>query len=372
MPIIDLLIAIFIVFGIIIILLIISAIIYFLRKSYIERVKVQLLQRRIPSQKNRRLKYAFIINPSKKKANSTVEYIKQFFIIHKFPQPQFYYTEKDFPGGKQAQLAIDNKADVIVAVGGDGTARAVAQIVSQNDRCFGLIPIGTANIFARNLDLEPTKLYKCLLTVIAGHSKMYDIGFVKVQNTQNYTWSGDSKQAFLAVAGLGFDAAMIATTSEKLKRRIGWLAYFTGSLKQMRNPRITAKVDILDTDKITHNIYDIQIRSLLFGNVSKIPGLTLIPPARPNDGKLDFVALDTKANILGWGQLFNNIVMQSMGLEKRNTLKISNINHRQGLSAKVKTNRPVYLQLDGDIMGQISQLQIGLKPSALTVLVPNT
>jgi diacylglycerol kinase family enzyme len=316
-------------------------------------------------------KFAFIINPSKKKAELTEKKISEFFEKNSLSAPAFYYTEYDSPGAEQARKAIEENADIIVAVGGDGTARSVAHAVAETNKRFAIIPIGTANIFARNLDLNPKNLYQCLLNALAGHSKIYDIGFAKVKTDKEINWVGSTEQTFLAVAGIGFDAAMIASTSEKLKKRIGWLAYFSGSFKHIRNPRIKAKIDMLDFDGITHNIFEIEMRSLLFGNVSRIPGLTLIPPAKANDGKLDFVAIDTKANILGWGQLFSNIVMQSAGLKSKNTIKISNIKHRQGLSAKVKTDRDVFLQLDGDIVGKTRELKIELNPRALTVLVPD-
>ncbi|MDR3152146.1 MAG: hypothetical protein LBT85_01600 [Bifidobacteriaceae bacterium] len=367
----DFLIAIFSIIGFILLVILSSCIIYWIRRVFIKRAKIQLLLRRMPSQRQRNLKYTFIVNPSKKKAAKMVRYIEDFFEKYNFSRPEFLYTKKLSPGEEQAKIALTQGSDVIVAVGGDGTARAVAQVLCQTDKCFAIIPIGTANIFARNLSLNPKDMYKCLLSVVCGHSKIYDMGFAEVKDKTNFAWKGNLQQAFLAVAGIGFDAAMIASTSEKLKRKIGWLAYFSGSLKQMRNPRIDAKIDILEADQITHNIYSTNLRSLLFGNVSKIPGLTLIPPARPNDGKLDFVAIDTKANILGWGQLFRNIVMQSVGLDRKNTIKISNINHKQGLSARVQTKKPVYLQLDGDIMGQIQEVQITLKPSSLIVLVPD-
>lgn len=367
----DALIVLLCIIGLIILIISASIIVYFLRKAYIEKVKIQLLEKRLNSKIGKGLKYAFIVNPSKKKAGFLVSKIQEFFEKHQIGDFEVLYTEYDSPGQNQARAAIENNADVIVAVGGDGTARAVAQVVSNSNKRFAIIPIGTANIFARNLDLDPHNLYKCLLTAVAGHSKIYDVGFAKVKVKEGLNWSGSTEQTFLAVAGIGFDAAMIAGTSERLKKKIGWLAYFTGSVKHIRNPRIKAKIDMLNLDGITHNIFEIEMRSLLFGNVSKIPGLTLIPPAKANDGKLDFVAIDTKANILGWGQLFSNIVMQSAGLKTKNTIKISNIKHRQGLSAKVKTQSDVFLQLDGDIVGKTNELKIELNPRALTVLVPD-
>ena len=70
------------------------------------------------------------------------------------------------PGATQARLAVASGARLVVAVGGDGTVRAVAAGLAGTDVELGVIPLGTANLAARNLDL-PVGDLDALITVVA-------------------------------------------------------------------------------------------------------------------------------------------------------------------------------------------------------------
>ena len=67
----------------------------------------------------------------------------------------WFETSEDDPGGDAAQRALDAGADVILAAGGDGTVRAVAEHLADTKAPaeLGIIPLGTGNLLARNLDI---------------------------------------------------------------------------------------------------------------------------------------------------------------------------------------------------------------------------
>ena len=73
------------------------------------------------------------------------------------------------PGYSQAGRALAYGADVVLAGGGDGTVRVVAEKLAATDVPMGLVPLGTGNLLARNLDmdvndLEPTSTPRCTAT----------------------------------------------------------------------------------------------------------------------------------------------------------------------------------------------------------------
>ena len=110
--------------------------------------------------------------------------------------------------------------DYLVAVGGDGTVRTVASAVSGTGHALGIVPIGTGNLFARNMGI-PVDDIDAALTVATSHgSRLVDVGRLTLLDDE----TTDHGHAFLIIAGIGFDALMIDDTDPELKKNISWLA----------------------------------------------------------------------------------------------------------------------------------------------------
>ncbi|MDP9026188.1 MAG: NAD(+)/NADH kinase, partial [Actinomycetota bacterium] len=79
-------------------------------------------------------------------------------------------------GGRQARQAIEQGADVVLAAGGDGTVRAVAEGLRGSGVPMALLPAGTGNILARNLDIAMTQLAASVHTAFTGVDRAIDVG----------------------------------------------------------------------------------------------------------------------------------------------------------------------------------------------------
>ena len=137
------------------------------------------------------------------------------------PDPLWLETTVSDPGCGQAREAVREGVDVVFACGGDGTVRAVAEGLADSDVRLAILPAGTGNLLVANLDL-PSDVDDAVALATAGGRRRIDLGEL-------------DGHPFAVMAGMGFDAAMMESTSEPLKKRLGWPAYVIGGLRRLRD-----------------------------------------------------------------------------------------------------------------------------------------
>lgn len=330
--------------------------------------KRRKLAREIEQRDHAPFTYAFILNPSKPTAVATRAHIERFFTQHSVGRAVFYETQLDKDGKACAQQALEEGADAVVAVGGDGTVRTAASAVAGTDRPFGIIPIGTGNLFARNMGLPIGDTEAALLVATSHGSRRVDIGRMQLLDSDE----PDRKHAFLIIAGIGFDADMIEDTDPELKRSISWLAYFASGVKHLFSPKYHGDLVITSSDGTQHSSKNISFRTLMAGNCGQIPGFSLMPDAAFDDGILDFEIIDTTGGIIGWANLFGDVLTQTITHKTgQNPLSTnSSVDQIQGVRAEVTLHEPALAQVDGDILGKTSHIAFTVEPRALWVRVP--
>lgn len=355
----------FITIIVVAVLVVIAAIALVLRHYRRFRLAEVLDQRRDDDQ----IHYAFIINPSKPQAEECRRHIRRFCDERGLTQVQFIDTQLDKSGRECAQEALANGADVVVAVGGDGTVRTVASALSGSGHAMGIIPIGTGNLFARNMGIPVDDVETALIVATSHGSKMVDMGRLTILDHDDE----DHGHAFLIIAGIGFDADMIDDTDPELKKNISWLAYFAGAVKHLFAPKYRGSVSITSADGTTHTRTKLTFRTLMAGNCGQIPGFSLMPEASYNDGLLDFELIDTSGGLIGWANLFGDVVHQTVtGKAQQSPLSTnSTIDQVQGVSAEVRLEKPALAEVDGDILRETRHLRFTVEKQALSVRVPN-
>ena len=126
-------------------------------------------------------------------------------------------TSLEDAGQEATRSVLGKGVTVVLAAGGDGTVRAVAEALRGTGVPIALIPVGTGNLLARNLGLTLTNIEEAANTAFTGHARAIDLGIADVTSAE-----GDhSEHAFLVMAGVGLDAKMIALTNPKLKKAVG-------------------------------------------------------------------------------------------------------------------------------------------------------
>src|SRR6185436_17966900 len=164
--------------------------------------------------------------------------------------------------------------DRVIAAGGDGTVRMVADRLAGSGILMAVVPIGAGNLLARNLDI-PLSEDEALEDAFGEHTR--DIDLIKV------TVDGVPGEHFAVIGGLGVDAMIMDETSPDLKDAIGAGAYFIAAAKALGRTPIDMRIAVDD-----HRSHRRRAMICAIGNVGTLAGnLTLLPDARPDDGRLD-------------------------------------------------------------------------------------
>src|SRR5690349_4968078 len=182
----------------------------------------------------------------------------------------WFETSVEDPGGGQAKAALDAGADMVIAAGGDGTIRAVAEVLGGTSTSLALLPSGTGNLLARNLDLTLDDLANSINVAFAGADRRIDLAWAELGREDGST----DRAAYLVMAGFGLDAKMLSNTDEELKAKMGWLAYVAAirtALRDENRMRMRYRLD-------RHRIRDLSAHTLIIGNCGSLPANILLLP----------------------------------------------------------------------------------------------
>lgn len=264
-------------------------------------------------------------------------------------KPTWYETTVDDPGYAMARAALADKADLVIAAGGDGTVRAVCAVVGGTETPVGVVPVGTGNLLARNLGL-PLEPASAIRAALGGRDRRIDL--VRV--------SGDGlpTDRFAVMAGMGLDAAVVGEAPAKLKARLGWPAYVVSIVRNLSFPAVRVDIGVDDAPPTRH-----WARTVVVGNVGTLHvGLLLLPGAAPDDGRID-VALVAPRRLTDWPRLAWRVV-------SRSSVRDDRLSHWRGSKVVIRTVESCPRQLDGDVVEDGHELKCEVEPGVLLIRVP--
>ncbi|HEU4755885.1 MAG TPA: diacylglycerol kinase family protein [Agromyces sp.] len=315
---------------------------------------------------------AVIFNPIKQGVDELRDVITKVESEHGYGPTLWIETTEEDPGVGQARKAAEEGVDLVISAGGDGTVRAVAEGLEDAEIPVGLIPLGTGNLFARNIGIPVNDIPAAVDLAFTGADRPVDVLRARVRRPDGSTDS----EVSLVMSGIGFDAAMIANTDPDLKKRVGWLAYVDAGIRAIPNSapfRVAHRMD----DGRTHRS---RVASVLVANLGYLPGnLELIPDAEIDDGRLDVVRLQPR-NFWGWLMVWRKIAWENRVLRKsalgRQLIDLTGGNKRRevvyssGRSIDVVIDGDAQeFEVDGEEMGVITAARFLIDPKALTVRV---
>jgi len=242
-----------------------------------------------------------------------------------------------------AKRGVDEGYDRILAAGGDGTINRVVSALAETGIPLGIIPIGTVNVLARELNI-PLDPVKALQVALGRRSRSLDLGMA-------------NGHSFTLMASMGFDAKVVSEIVPRLKELFGPLAYVTAGLQTLARYKPSQFYLTFDGKTVRFPAW-----MLVVGNASYYAyQLTVTPGARMDDGLLDIIVFGEQNALDRLSQIGAVFIGQHV--------KHPNIRYFQAPALSIAAEPPVHLQLDGDSVG-MSPVEISVKHGALRVMVP--
>lgn len=287
----------------------------------------------------------FIINPISgdiKKANLP-QLIAQYLDSQQF-EYEIAYTERAGHASILAAQAVENKIDIVVAVGGDGSINEVAKSIINTQVILAIIPLGSGNALAYHLGLPVKNIVKAIGIINTGK-------VVKIDTLDS------NKGAVICFAGIGLEA-VAARTYRHLGKR-GFLAYAWAAILSIffkyKPQKVAFTVDGKHFKKEVY-LFTVYNARFLGYKVGKVEQVSLI------DGKMHLVIIKTFAL---WKLLWIAI-LELLG--KIHLAKETEIIEAETLN--IALPKKAHAQLDGDSFITSTDFSLKVLPLSLQVLVP--
>lgn len=257
----------------------------------------------------------------------------------------------------KARKAASKGVDLVVVAAGDGTVREVIDELLATDIPLAVIPLGTGNVLARELNLpldswRPGGLRKALEVIRRGRIRSVDAGRVR-----GLVPSSAQERHFVLMAGVGFDASVVAGVRRGLKDLLASWAYvfsLLGSLLSKRPVRFSVTSP--------RRSFEGEAWAVIVGNSASYAWrLRVCPWARMDDGLLDVTVLRACNRLR-----FACMMVQAIWAGHASSRYVL---HFTAPTVEIRAEPPVPVQLDGDVVGG-TPVSIEVMPGALRLVVP--
>jgi diacylglycerol kinase (ATP) len=242
--------------------------------------------------------------------------------------------------------AVKQGYRMIWAAGGDGTVAAVANGLVSGDVPLGIVPLGSGNIIAKELDIPLDVTAACDLLVGSHRTRRLDV----LEVDKNY---------YVLAVSVGISAFMMAETAREQKRRLGQMAYLLNGVRIILSKALWPFRVSIDGQPIV-----VRASEVIAANVGAI-GYKPIrwgDQVRPDDGKIDLcrIRVDSTPRLLS---VLNGLLFGRQDeLEELTCTSASRF-------IEIESRGRIPVQGDGENIGY-TPVRISITPQSLPVIVP--
>ncbi len=258
--------------------------------------------------------------------------------------------------GHLARTAVEQGIKLVLACGGDGTIHEIINGMIPGNAALGVLPGGTANIFARELrmPIDPLAAARSLPRWTAHRIA---VGRATWQEGPEGKRTARSKH-FLCLAGVGYDAYIVSKLSRARAMAYGVAAYVAEAVSQTFHysfPPVTFRTEEGD---ITGSFAAIQRTERYAGWLRLAPGASIFK------NYLTFCVFKSRNRLRYFRYAAAVVMRRHARLDDVELIQTGKVD-----CAAVDPSQPVLFELDGELAGQLPAT-FEIVPDALTVLVP--
>jgi YegS/Rv2252/BmrU family lipid kinase len=241
----------------------------------------------------------------------------------------------------QAERAVEQGYDAIVAAGGDGTINEVVNGIGTSQVALGILPMGTVNVFAWELGI-PFNLEAAWKVIRGGKVRAIDLASANGHH-------------FVQMAGIGVDAQVVERNSRRIKHVLGPLSYLLTATQVAAEKPPRLRVEATGQPAMEGSF-------VVVGNGRFYGGpFSLFTEADMQDGMLD-VCVFKSMNYIAMARYFRGLVFGSL-------TRFSDVRYFKTAHLTVTSDRQVPLEADGELAGH-APVEFAVRRKKLRVIVP--
>jgi YegS/Rv2252/BmrU family lipid kinase len=247
------------------------------------------------------------------------------------------------------RTAIQDEAyDLVLAAGGDGTVANVASGLIGSEVPLGIIPLGTGNMLAQELDIPPNA--EGALDVLTGHFMIKRLDAMHIPGKDAYY--------FIAIS-IGVSSAIMQNTRREQKRRFGFFAYIWNAIVQFTGLRLNHFRMRIDGKSLTGWASEVLIINTGLLGVKRVRSELGI---LPDDGKVEACILRSRTFLDIVKVIWNLLILQG---KKHPEFQCMDARER----IVIETGDPITIEADGEVVGE-TPVEIEVIPRAVRIVVP--
>lgn len=288
---------------------------------------------------------AFVVNPSAGGGHTGRVWPQLATKLDESGQPfQAYFTNAQGTGAALSARAVREGAELVVAIGGDGTLREVVNGIDLDKTLFGIIPLGTGNGFRRSCGI-PGNWEQALQGLAVWEPRRIDVGQV-------------NGSYFLNVVGIGFDAAVAEMAADKYNKIKGYGAYLAAFFEEL----MTFDYFCAQVESPGLKLEEEHTFLALVANGSYYGGsFSIAPQARIDDGKLDLLVIRKRNN--------SETTLLAVKVLAGTHIEDSGVLTHRGTKFEINADHLVPVHIDGEVIGSLPA-KISILPAALQIIAP--